>query len=333
MEAHDALIRRVQSEIESVERKIEKAELTLQQVTPSDAMALQYCRKEKEQLRKKEEQLRKEKEQLRAEKLLLLSSSLETGARATTPGDAAAVFCIVNLVTQVHGQAAFPRGTGFAISAKLLFTARHNCVDDNHPADVLLVGAVREISSRRSLGESEIVELDLVASDIEEDWAIFSRREGDFSAHVGICSEEGLPAVRDVIGIKDYPVGLINSSSAEKLSVVSVLAKVSMYEQRPAPPSAKAKASFFVPVVKVAAPATNPTDEVVIMVSGGRVQGSCGAPYFNVRGEVVAFHFESVDDSESDSSAHSSHISFSHGYVLCRLPNFTSWYTASIRAV
>ena len=33
--------------------------------------------------------------------------------------------------------------------------------------------------------------------------------------------------------------------------------------------------------------------EVVVVVDGGRVGGSCGAPYFNTSGKVVAFHFES----------------------------------------
>ena len=42
---------------------------------------------------------------------------------------------------------------------------------------------------------------------------------------------------------------------------------------------------------------SDPASKDVVMVRGGRVRGSCGAPYFNLRGEVVAFYFESVDDS------------------------------------
>ena len=129
-------------------------------------------------------------------------------------------------------------------------------------------------------------------------------------------------------------MGLVNSFSAAKLSVLSVLAKVSMYECRlqPRPASMTGDTSFSVPVVKSAL-RTIDTDEVVIMVSGGRVKGSCGAPYFNLRGEVVAFHFESVDDSESETSAHSNHVSYSHGYVLCRLARFMSFYNECIPSV
>ena len=40
----------------------------------------------------------------------------------------------------------------------------------------------------------------------------------------------------------------------------------------------------------------------VVIVSGGRVAGSCGAPYFNSDGKVIAFNFESIDDSETGSA-------------------------------
>ena len=65
----------------------------------------------------------------------------------------------------------------------------------------------------------------------------------------------------------------------------------------------------------------------IITVYGGRVRGSCGAPYFSTRGEVVAFHIFSINDAEDDMSSTSnhSHLSYSQGYVLSRLPAFCNW--------
>ena len=67
----------------------------------------------------------------------------------------------------------------------------------------------------------------------------------------------------------------------------------------------------------------------VISVYDGRVRGSCGAPYFNIRDEVVAFHVSSSNDAVSDdlsSRSGHSHKSHSQGYVLSRLPQFCEWY-------
>ena len=182
-----AELERLQSEIERVGREINAAEAKLQQVDSTDADGLKYWRTEKEQLRR-------EKEQLRAEKLTILQRFMETTSRATTPGAAEAVFCIVSLVKQGRECRAFPRGTGFAISPKHIFTAWHKCLIDEDSSDMLpSISAVREISPRKGLVESEIVSLNLVASDADEDWAVFARREGDFATHVRICTEGCLP--------------------------------------------------------------------------------------------------------------------------------------------
>lgn len=73
------------------------------------------------------------------------------------------------------------------------------------------------------------------------------------------------------------------------------------------------------------------------MVSGGRVYDSGGGPYFVENGRVVAFHVRSLDvapePSGRSSRSHSSnrsHVSCSHGYVLCRLPDFVAWHTDNI---
>lgn len=68
------------------------------------------------------------------------------------------------------------------------------------------------------------------------------------------------------------------------------------------------------------------TKECVVTVKGGRVTGSCGAPYFTTNGDVFAFHFEAVDD-DIDGSVSDSR---GHGHVLCRLPSFKSWYNVHV---
>jgi hypothetical protein len=175
--------------------------------------------------------------------------------------------------------------------------------------------------------------LKLEASNEMDDWAVFTRVDGGvFLKSVKICPEVRLPRpeLREAMGIKDYPAGLLNTSSTGKLTVISASAKVCMYQRRM--PHDGASTAFTVEIEDGSEADAKPGQavEYVIMVDGGRLQGSCGAPYFNTRGEVVAFHTESVNDSEADSSFNSSHVSFSMGYVLCRLLSFTKWYESTI---
>ena len=231
-------------------------------------------------------------------------------------------------------QQAVPVGTGFAISKTHVFTARHNCVDDSgdiHPA----IGLVKDIVTGEITPKSALIMLNHVKSNTADDWAVFERVGGEFASSVKICPECRLPSasLRAPIGIKDFPVGLIDTDSTAKLTVASVQVKVYQYEKRlpgaETKRSRKRSAQFVMQIGNVAAE-SSPAVEDVITVDGGRVSGSCGAPYFNAEGEVVAFHVESVDDTDSKSSSRSSHVSFSHGYVLCRLPSFVSWFENSI---
>ena len=234
-------------------------------------------------------------------------------------------------------QQAVPVGTGFAISKTHVFTARHNC-DDGTGVIHQNIGLIKEIITGEITPRSALIILHYVESNTADDWAVFERADGEFSSSVKICPECRLPsaALRAPIGIKDFPVGLIDTDSTAKLTVASVQVKVYQYEQRL--PCADTKRQrkrppqFVIQIGDVAAE-SSPAVEDVIMVDGGRVSGSCGAPYFNAEGEVVAFHVESVDDADAKSSSRSSHFSYSHGYVLCRLPTFVEWYNRSICAI
>ena len=252
-----------------------------------------------------------------------------SGERPSTPGNANAVFCVV---ASNETQQAVPRGTGFAISNTYVFTARHTCVDDSGKI-FSMVCLVKEIIRGEKLRRSAAIMLRHVSSNADDDWAVFERVDGEFACSVKICPEGRLPSEREAIGIKDFPAGLINTSSTAKLTVQSIRAKVCQYEKR-LPDADHESAAFILQFEdedesEVAAQSSS-TVEDVIMISGGRVSGSCGAPYFNTAGEVVAFHVESVDDTDAKSSSRSSHVSYSHGYVICRLPSFVKWYGAIV---
>jgi hypothetical protein len=112
------------------------------------------------------------------------------------------------------------------------------------------------------------------------------------------------------------------SKSSSKVSLQSTHTKVSQYEAIMKDNGKKMKKAIGEFKVVKSLPIQV---EPVIQVVGGRVKGCCGGAYFNSSGKVVAFHKESLDDSD-ETSATSSHTSYSAGYVLCRLPKFKGWY-------
>ena len=179
----------------------------------------------------------------------------------------------------------------------------------------------------------------VVADDFSEDWIVFKRVDGTFEFWSTICPEDNLPSPRDHVGIRDYPVGLTRSITAPTLSLASVSAKVYQYGNREAvvkqnemnvavEQDGGVKQDLVMEIVNDSE-YKEPEQAVqdIITVYGGRVRGSCGAPYFSTRGEVVAFHIFSINDAEDDMSSTSnhSHLSYSQGYVLSRLPGFCNW--------
>ena len=179
-------------------------------------------------------------------------------------------------------------------------------------------GVIRELTSGYGVSESDIIELEILHESKAEDWSILKRKDDRlFDTQVKIAMEKDLPIKREEIGIRDFPVGLFTSDSGTKLTIGSTLSKVCWYETRSDP---NTNSMEPVPILKEETSGKIVKKiEDVIRVEGGRVVGSCGAPYFWMD-KVVAFHFESNNDFGSG-SAHS-HVSFSLGYVLCRLPCF-----------
>lgn len=173
----------------------------------------------------------------------------------------------------------------------------------------------------------DIIELQIVQECKSEDWIIMKRIDNNcFDSSVKlVVDEDSLPQPRDKVGIKDFPVGLLTSNSATKIRVESVPTKVIWYEARnPILPNKSKSSEFKGARIVRSGEIASPLPEDVIRVKLGRVTGSCGAPYF-FDDKVVAFHFESSDEIMVGSDT--SYVSYSCGYVLCRLPLFMEFYS------
>lgn len=236
--------------------------------------------------------------------------------RPTTPDFKRFVYGFVGLwrdeEVSVHG-------TACAFSEKLVFTAYHNIKDNSLKA----FGLVKQLLGDRKIPKSEFIDLELVCFDVGEDWAILKRRSGAFDDYCSnFCDEGQLPAPGSYVAVFDFPVGLITATldGAMKLSCDSMLTSVYQYEGR-----SKKVTNGMKNTWKLVDERPNPLEvERVITVKGGRSVGSCGAPYFTMRGSIVGFHTASLNDGESVVGSSSSHTSYSCANVFCRLPNFVN---------
>lgn len=216
-------------------------------------------------------------------------------------------------------------GTACAISDTLVFTAYHNISDNK----LKHCGLVRELRGTREVLNSDIIELDLVSFDVKEDWALLSRKAGRFEDYCDtLCKETQLPSVGTYVAVFDFPVGLITATvdGSMKLACDSLLTSVYQYEE-PSRKVAKSEVNSWKRVDK----RTKPLGvESVITVKGGRSVGSCGAPYFTMRGAIVGFHRASLNDGNdcSDGDSSINHTSYSCANVFCRLPTFVKEYKA-----
>jgi hypothetical protein len=273
---------------------------------------------------------------------------------STPPGDDRSVYCVCTVTggaqyinekeSGVSSRAqslavrrqAIAVGTGFAISSVYLLCARHCIFEvDEETSKCRDVCAVKVPRPASPIRESDTIRLTIVADNVFEDWIVLKRVEGTFGFWSTVCPETDLPRPGDEIGIRDYPVGLTQSIQSPTLSLAAVKARVHQYGNRTnqcgmavEEPKGGVQQDLVMDIVSdtdYKEPAQAVQD--VITVDGGRVRGSCGAPYFNTRGEVVAFHVFSINDAGDDMSSSSghSHMSHSQGYVLSRLPHFCEW--------
>ena len=247
--------------------------------------------------------------------LFILSFLLEI-PRATTPGDSATVYCLL-----VDDE---PIGTTFAIANNMVLTAYHN-LDTDFKTLSICKFVTRD--KNNDYVTDKIIVVKVFKQDSEEDWAILVAEKNNFSSIAVICRDNELPEKRGIIGIRDYEVGMFSTDSRTKLEDASSgVIKVAGYENRVTPPSSPGHLAKKVKVVEN----YEPQIEDSIVVEGGRVSGSCGAPYFATNGKVVAFHVRSINDASNDSVSQDSHLSKSVGLVLCRLPVFWAWYESNV---
>jgi hypothetical protein len=207
---------------------------------------------------------------------------------------------------------------------------------------VKCVGLVKCLVENEAIHMSDVIMLELEHASVDNDWVIMkpspsNGKSEPFKHFVCMCEEAELPPERQAIGVKDFAVGLYEVGSSTKLQVGSTSCKVVHYEPRESP-NRDNRSGFHVPLLPDGIPISRQDrSEDTIMINGGRVYGSCGAPYFAENGKVVAFHVRSLDDAPEPSShstrSHTSsrsHVSFSQGYVLCRLNDFVNWYRAHV---
>lgn len=179
--------------------------------------------------------------------------------------------------------------------------------------------------------DSAILELSILGHNEEEDWAVLLSTK-EFTRYVTICSENDLPSTNSEVEIRHYPVGMISSCSLSKLDVSVAHTRLFQYECD-LPPATKTSGSIRNSIFKIttAPSASSRTiNEKVAVFYGGLVDGSCWGPVFIGRDKVMAFHFESVNDSLNGNSDGFSHQSVCKAYVYCRLPNFWNLYTTEI---
>ena len=248
-------------------------------------------------------------------------------ARPGTPGNNSAVFGVV----LQQGAKLAVIGTAFAVNQKLAISAWHNFIESNfQTGDVVYL--CKELCQGIILKSSP--QVNVREYDVIEDWVVMELISGDFSSHVTLCKEGELPtdeypvdshgstiSIGKDVGVRDFPYGLIDST--ERVSIGSMTGKI--YNYSPLHTDRKYSdqlilADSFPTVVNS-----------ILNIRGGRVLGSCGAPYFGENGKVIAFHVSSCNDADTGDMKSTSghrHASYSAGHVLCRLPKFAAKYNS-----
>lgn len=180
----------------------------------------------------------------------------------------------------------------------------------------------------------DFIEVVVVDSDVDEDWAILRPVDDTkFLPHATIgMSESDLPLPSVSVTVAHFPVGLSLLEARKKaVEPCQFTTRVAWYEARqPAQRTAKNEERHL----KVKNPCREPGQDAVVrhtlpsrdvmVVDGGHVLGSCGAPFFGMDGMVVAFHVQQADDSADVAAPHT------RGNVLCKQRRFRAAYVKHI---
>lgn len=179
-------------------------------------------------------------------------------------------------------------GTSFAVTKKHLLTARHILCGEDFVTPMFdmttgkaLQGAFLISRSGTKVGSSVLfpspMEVKVVHSNVEHDWALLElvHPSLNFPAWFPLCHQSEIPNLAsETVDLKAFvaPIGQFIRSSLTDLVIWSDdYHRVLQYDK----------------------------NSTQIVVAGGLYRGSCGSPYVNHRGKVVALHLESDNEGEN----------------------------------
>lgn len=205
--------------------------------------------------------------------LIILFECAVAAARRNSPNFSQDVFVIAYSQNNSPADVTL-LGTAFSVNSISVLTANHVIWDDDNEtflanvfyigSDVIKNGELNEILNYR--------EVNLSHRDIEKDWALLTlTNDPHFTRWLPICATDDLPTTDEHEELKCYyaPIGQYLRNSLENMSIWSdPYKRVLQYN----------------------------LDRSKIICDGGLYRGSCGAPYINRSGHVVAMHLSSMNE-------------------------------------
>ena len=248
-----------------------------------------------------------------------------------------------------------PVGTAFAISSRHVLTARHCILDDK--------SNVPSICIARCCTSSEIfapIRMLIHSSSIENDWAILileGEMADNFPSFLDIATVDRLPEKDAEVRALFAPISLMLEGSMLSLEIsVENYSRITHYGLNSPLTTFDEFKGLSLSTVNSAPNFRQNPDAVLLNVSGGLTGGSCGSPYIDRSGFVVAMHLFSANESVSIpdaiaryqrntnkkqktstlldsgaindvlSDASDSFCSFKQGLVLCKVSDFVVAY-------
>jgi hypothetical protein len=170
-------------------------------------------------------------------------------------------------------------GTTFPVSRRHVITTFHNVVDDedNLLAGSFVIGKIVE-KQNDSLVMIEPITVTYVFGDPIEDFALLAIENAEtvFNSYLPLCPVDRLPDrnANENIEVKTYhaPIGLLQHTPLATLQIwADIYKRIQQYDR----------------------------GETRVIVEGGLYRGSCGGPYVDHDGLVVAMHVSSMNEGEN----------------------------------
>jgi hypothetical protein len=165
-------------------------------------------------------------------------------------------------------------GTCFAITSKHILTAYHNLVINSTLRERCIISEIARKVGEKDVLDEKNFEVKYVSGDPINDWAILELTDPSqkFNEFISLCKIDDLPnPTTTTEGLKSFyaPIATYRRNAFYELRIwTDDYANVLQY------------------------------DGNKILMPGGLVRGSCGAPYINHQNEVVAMHLSSIHEGE-----------------------------------